>query len=145
MAICFIRDSCQGERIHTNKNKIAQDTDVWCQTILVKTLETVAWSINWQQLGFRFQVSLGFQITSHLRSLLLGLVPTPSHQGNQYPLEPHRDHTWDLFFSWSLSTIYLPLYLFQPSCMQMMLLFTSRHEKYDTKSTATEERLILQH
>ena len=53
-----------------------------------------------------------------------------SHQGNQYPLECHRAHIWDLFFSWSLSTVYLPAYLFQPICMQMMLSFTSRHEKY---------------
>ena len=68
---------------------------------------TVACSINWQQLAFRYQVSLGFQIISHLGPLLLGLVPTPSHQGNRYPLECHRAHTWDLFFSWSLLTTYL--------------------------------------
>ena len=78
-------------------------------------------------------MSLGFQITSSLGPLLLGLVPTPSHQGNQYPLECHRAHTWDLFFSCSLSTTYLPVYLFQPSCMQMMLSFTSRHEKYSNR------------
>ena len=44
-------------------------------------------------------------------------------------LECHRAHTWDLFFSWSLSKTYLPVYLFQPSCMQTMLSFTNRHKK----------------
>ena len=106
---------------------------LWISGRLLTKSGTVACSINWQQPAFRYQVSLGFQVTSHLGPLLIGLVPTPSHQGNQYQLECHRAHIWDLFFSWSLSTIYLPVYLFQPSCLQMMLSFTSRHEKYSNR------------
>ena len=106
---------------------------LWISGRLLTKCGTVACFMNWQQLAFRYQVSLGRQITSHLGPLLSGLVPTPSNQGNQYPLECHRAHTWDLFFSWSLSTTYLPVYLFQPSCMQMMLSFTSSHEKYSNR------------
>ena len=106
---------------------------LWISGRLLTKCSTVACSINWQQLVFRYQVSLGFQITSYVGPLMLGLVPTPSHQGNQYPLECHRAHTCELLFSWSLSTTYLPVYLFQPSCTQMMLSFTSRHEKYSNR------------
>ena len=108
-------------------------SSLWISGRLLTKCGTVACSINWQQLAFRYQVSLGFQITSHIGPFLLGLVPTPSHQGKKYPLECHRAHTWDLNFSWSSSTSYLPVYLFQPSCKHMMLSFTSRHEKYSNR------------
>ena len=42
-------------------------------------------------------------------------------------------HTWDLFFSWSINHLPSTVSLFQPSCMQMMLSFTSRHEKYSNR------------
>ena len=72
-------------------------------------------------------------LSEYLSSRAIALWVGTNTISPRQPMECRRAHIWDLFFSWSLSTIYLPVFLFQPICMQMMLSFTSRHEKYSNR------------
>ena len=96
---------------------------VWHRGLLYKlttagvSLSSVSWLSEYLS-SRTIAVRVGTNTISPRQPISAG-VPQGSHLG---PI-----------LSWSLSTIYLPLYLFQPSCMQMMLSFTSRHEKYSNR------------